>query len=194
MPEGGHSPPPVSSPLFLPSMHGGGVDGGPGSDTNPVGEAEAYTYLGVCFQTDRPFDNHIKTKAHMNGVEHRLRGCLVKAEGVPPLLAAKLIMACGGSVLCHAAAAWAPATEPSNGNRDQGRKKGQHRGKWRPCREAIEGARVNWNRYQRFACGATWHTPMAGIQNLLGQGDLYDMWAQGILAEWERAKAKKSGM
>ena len=35
---------------------------------------------------------------------------------------------------------------------------------------------------------------MVGIQNLLGQGDLYDMWAQEILAEWERVKEKTSGM
>ena len=29
---------------------------------------------------------------------------------------------------------------------------------------------------------------------MLGQGDLYDVWAQEILAEWDRVKEKKSGL
>ena len=92
-------------PLYLPSMHGAGVDGGPGSHTNPVAEATEYTYLGVTFQTDGTFDQHIRSKANMNGVEHRLRGCLVKAAGIPPRIGLKLIAACAGGVLRYGAAA-----------------------------------------------------------------------------------------
>lgn len=52
--------------LYLPSMHHEAkpgeppvvVDGGAGTDTNPVAAAEVYTYLGVVFQADRRFSKH----------------------------------------------------------------------------------------------------------------------------------------
>ena len=54
-------------PLYLPSMHHvgqppseGHVDGGMGSNTNPVARAAAYTYLGVIISEDGTFTNHVE--------------------------------------------------------------------------------------------------------------------------------------
>ena len=106
-----------ATPLYLPSMHHtkpppsvGHVDGGLGTDTNPVSVAAEYPYLGVVVHDKRGFTRHVE-EVVVPAMQAALVDVFDYAEvqgGLPLDGAQAVVRAVVQSKAAHGAGVWAP--------------------------------------------------------------------------------------
>ena len=184
---GTHQRPPAQ--LYLPSMyheHEPGVaavdlDGGRGSDTNPIGEAEEYEHLGVTFQTNRRFSTHsVEVARKVRVAGHQLRRHHVVPGGLSMAVNKQAFTALVRSRIEYCAAVWAPPCVP------------REREDW----EEGQDWSVQWSNAgtmerayagcARIAAGGSPHAFKSAFHNALGVPEAYLVWSNSILRFWER--------
>jgi len=181
-----------ATPLYLPSMHHtkpppsvGHVDGGLGTDTNPVSVAAEYPYLGVVVHDKRGFTRHVE-EVVVPAMQAALVDVFDYAEvqgGLPLDGAQAVVRAVVQSKAAHGAGVWAPVDVAT----------GRGSRLWAVTQEAAGAVRVAANKAARVAVGVPTHTPMAGVWAELKVDATDSAWAAAVVRLWVRVTSLPRG-